>query len=66
MIRATIVLAAALSALAIGPTYAGQAHKQDKYQKIQTCKAKIAPKGLKGAAFKDEMKKCTINPDFYN
>ena len=67
MYRLLILIAVGLSLFCSNAANAGgQAHKQDKYQKITTCKAKIAPKGLKGPAFKAEMQKCTVNPDYYN
>jgi hypothetical protein len=67
MYRILILVAAGLSLFcSSGAADAGQAHKQMKYQKITTCKAKIESKGLKGSAFKAEMQKCTINPDNYS
>ena len=66
MFRTSVVAAVVISLFSISGVYAGQAHRQDKYQKINTYKAKIAPKGLKGPAYKSAMSDCTINPDNYN
>lgn len=66
MFRNSVVAAVVISLLSISGVYAGQMHKTDKYQKINTCKAKIAPKGLTGQAYKSAMSECTINPDNYN
>ena len=66
MWRMTVLTAIAISVLSANCVHAGQSHTQDKYQKINTCKAKIGPKGLKGDAYKSAMKECTINPDNYN
>lgn len=66
MFRTSVIAAVLISLLSISGVYAGQSHKQDKYQKINTCKAKLASKGLKGPAYKSAMSECTINPDNYN
>lgn len=63
--RLSMVIAAFSIVLYAGVADAGQSKHQLKTQKIYTCKAKIEPKGLHGSAFKDEMQKCTINPDNY-
>ena len=66
MYRILILSAVGLSLFCSNGAFAGQAHRQMKYQKGATCQAKIAPKGLKGSAYKAEMQKCTVNPDNYS
>ncbi len=66
MHRMVILIAVGFSLFCSSGAFAGQAHRQMKYQKATTCKAKIEPKGLKGSAFRAEMQKCAVNPDNYN
>jgi hypothetical protein len=66
MSRILILIAVGLSLFCANGAIAGQAHRQMKYQKGTTCKAKLEAKGLKGAQYKAEMQKCTVNPDNYN
>jgi hypothetical protein len=65
MSRLLILIAVGLSLACANRAFAGQAHRQMKYQKGTTCQAKLEAKGLKGAQYKAEMQKCTVNPDSY-